>query len=213
MYKKRGYKPKNYADDNEVDFVALPDSKKALDVACGFQHTACVTEDGEVYTWGHGKNGALGHGNWDQVNLPKKVEGLKDIVKVDCGIDYTICMDKDGRLYSWGANRYGQLGVTGTNTYKQNSPVQINLPHGITKVSDFSCGEEHSAFLTDKGDVFTWGYGNDGQLGHQDKLNLTQPRQLQFSQKVAKVVCGGGHTGIITEGTGSLFLFGRGRDG
>jgi alpha-tubulin suppressor-like RCC1 family protein len=172
-----------------------------------------VTEDGEVFTWGNGKNGALGHGDWTQIDMPKKVEGLKDIVKIDCGIDYTICMDKNGKLYSWGSNRYGQLGITGTNTYKINKPVPTSIPHGVATVIDFSCGEEHSAFLTEKGEVFTWGYGNDGQLGHQDKINLNQPRKLQFDQKISKVVCGGGHTGIITSDKGLLFLFGRGRDG
>ena len=35
-------------------------------------------------------------------------------------------------------------------------------PHGVSKVVDFSCGEDHSAFLTEEGKVFTWGYGNDG---------------------------------------------------
>jgi len=38
----------------------------------------------------------------------------------------------------------------------------MQLPHGAGHVVDFSCGEEHSAFLNDKGEVFTWGYGNDG---------------------------------------------------
>ena len=186
--------------------------KKVKHVSCGFQHTVAVTEEGEVYTWGYGRNGALGHGNYELVMLPKKVEGLQDIVKVDCGIDYTMCMDKTGRLYSWGANRYGQLGVTGTNTYKQSSPVALHLPHGITSVVDFSCGEEHSALLTDKGEVYTWGYGNDGQLGHKDKQNLTQPCKLKFEHKICKVVCGGGHTGVLTQ-EGLLYLFGRGRDG
>jgi alpha-tubulin suppressor-like RCC1 family protein len=36
------------------------------------------------------------------------------------------------------------------------------LPHGAGTVTDFSCGEEHSAFVNEKGEVFTWGYGNDG---------------------------------------------------
>jgi alpha-tubulin suppressor-like RCC1 family protein len=82
-----------------------------------------LTEVGEVYTWGLGKNGALGHGNWDQVDLPKKVEGLKDIVKIDSGIDYTIALDKNGHLYSWGSNRYGQLGTTLANINKHNTPT------------------------------------------------------------------------------------------
>jgi alpha-tubulin suppressor-like RCC1 family protein len=30
---------------------------------------------------------------------------------------------------------------------------------------------------------------------------------------VKKVACGGGHTGLITQDTGDLYLFGRGRDG
>lgn len=163
LYRKRGYTPRNYAEKNEIAFVGGDlESKKVVQVACGFQHTACVTEDGEVYTWGFGKNGALGHGDWNEQGLPKKVEKLQNIVKIECGIDFTMCMDKDGKMYSWGANRYGQLGVTGTNTYKLNKPSQIHLPHGVTKVSDFTCGEEHSALLTDKGEVFTWGYGNDG---------------------------------------------------
>lgn len=83
------------------------EEKKAIKVACGFQHSACVTEEGDLYTWGLGKNGALGHGDWDQVNLPKKVEGISGIVKVECGIDFTIAMDNKGKLYSWGSNRYG----------------------------------------------------------------------------------------------------------
>lgn len=66
-----------------MDFVfgELTD-KSVKEVACGFQHTACITEEGEVYTWGAGKNGALGHGDWNEVDSPKKVEGMKDIIKI-----------------------------------------------------------------------------------------------------------------------------------
>lgn len=87
----------------------------------------------------------------------------------------------------------------------------MTLPHGVGKVVDFSCGEEHSAFLNDKGEVYTWGYGNDGQLGHRERTNLNQPKKLQFPQPIQRVVCGGGHSGIITNG--ELYMFGRGQDG
>jgi alpha-tubulin suppressor-like RCC1 family protein len=87
---------------------------------------------------------------------------LKGIIKIESGGDFNICLDNEGNLYSWGSNRYGQLGITGTNTYKINKPMKINLPHGVSKVIDFSCGEEHAAILTEEGKVFTWGYGNDG---------------------------------------------------
>ena len=61
----KGYRPKNYADFNQMDYVYgdLSD-KTVINAACGFQHTACVTDQGDVYTWGNGKSGALGHGDW-----------------------------------------------------------------------------------------------------------------------------------------------------
>lgn len=76
----------------------------------------------------------MGHGDWEQKEVPTKVGGVlegKKIVKIECGIDYTMCMDDQGHLYSWGSNRYGQLGITGTNTYKQNKPIQVHLPHTL----------------------------------------------------------------------------------
>ena len=63
-----------------------------------------------------------------------------------------------------------------------------------------------------KGDCYTWGYGSDGQLGHDNKSSLNTPKKLDFEHKVANVVCGGGHTGLVTE-QGDLYLTGRGRDG
>lgn len=169
---KKGYRPKNYADFNTMDYVYGDiANKKIVDIACGYQHTVAVTEEGEVYTWGLGKSGALGHGNYDQVDMPKKVEGLANIKKVQCGNDFTIVEDKDNNLYAFGSNRYGQLGITGVSTYKQNRPIKMQLPHGISGIADFSCGEEHCAFLTKDGKVYIWGYGNDGQLGTKDRTN------------------------------------------
>jgi alpha-tubulin suppressor-like RCC1 family protein len=115
--RKRIQYKNTYADKDEIDFVIGDlESKKVVDAACGFSHTAAVTEDGLLYTWGQGTNGALGHGDFENAEIPRKVEGLSNIVKVKCGIDYTIAMDKDGNLYSWGLNKYGQLGyqVAGT---------------------------------------------------------------------------------------------------
>ena len=39
------------------------EGKKIKQVSCGFQHTMCITEDGELYGWGYGRSGALGLGD------------------------------------------------------------------------------------------------------------------------------------------------------
>jgi alpha-tubulin suppressor-like RCC1 family protein len=39
----------------------------------------------------------------------------------------------------------------------------MHFAHAIKgKVTDLACGEEHSALLTQDGEVFTFGYGMDG---------------------------------------------------
>lgn len=87
-----------------------------------------------------------------------------------------------------------------------------SLPNDITIV-DISCGEEHAAFLTSEGHVYTWGYGHDGQLGHGTNTHLDAPKKIdKFAPKAIKVVCGGGHTAILTD-QNELYITGRGRDG
>jgi E3 ubiquitin-protein ligase HERC2 len=108
-YKKRGYTPGNASRSKPMaDFVGgYLANVKVRSVACGEHHTVAVTENGEVYSWGRGRFGALGHESQEDLALPKKVEGLTDIVRVDCGSDYTIALDKNGKLYSFGDNSYG----------------------------------------------------------------------------------------------------------
>ena len=141
----------------------------------------------------------------------RKVEGLKDIVKVVCGSDYTMALDKRGKIYSFGNNGYGQLGISG-NATKVMEPKMLFIPASAGRVVDIACGEEHSAYLDDQGRVHTWGYGNDGQLGHGTKTSLNTPKRVDCDSPVSKVVCGGGHTGLLTK-NGDLYLMGRGRDG
>ena len=42
--------------------------KKVVSVDCGASHTVAVTAEGDVYTWGRGKFGALGHGDAQDVH-------------------------------------------------------------------------------------------------------------------------------------------------
>jgi len=206
------YKPKNYADRAEVDFVNGDlEEKEVVLVECGFNITAALTSDGEVYTWGSGNNGALGHGDYDDVYLPKKVDSLKEITNIKCGGEFVICEDKEGKLFSFGRNMYGQLGITGQSAGKQHTPQKISLSRLATP-NLFSCGEEHCALTTTAGTIWTWGYGNDGQLGHGNKNSLSTPKTIKGFKDIISTSCGGGHSGFILN-SGEVYMFGRGRDG
>jgi alpha-tubulin suppressor-like RCC1 family protein len=74
-------------------------------VACGRFHSACVTEEGALYTWGRGANGQLGHGDMTDQATPKRVEaGIKDktMVKVACGENHSAAVDRSGVIYTTG---------------------------------------------------------------------------------------------------------------
>jgi alpha-tubulin suppressor-like RCC1 family protein len=64
------------------------DALNVKQLKIGLRHSAVITEEGDLYTFGNGNWGVLGHGNEDAIrfNKPKIVEGLKKAgVKVkDC---------------------------------------------------------------------------------------------------------------------------------
>lgn len=94
-------------------------------MSCGFRHTACVTEDGSLYTWGAGSNGQLGHSDLMDVPEPKKLDLTVKVEKVLCGANFTVILDDKGKLYAFGDNRYGQLGITGLDNVVLAHPAGI----------------------------------------------------------------------------------------
>ena len=74
-------------------------------IACGAAHTVAVTPNGEVYTWGSGDRGRLGHGDEVGVDKPKQVvTGSlvgKEVVHVACGLWHTALVTSEGELHTW----------------------------------------------------------------------------------------------------------------
>lgn len=48
-------------------------SKRIRDIACGSAHSAAISSSGELYTWGLGDYGRLGHGDLVTQTKPKMV--------------------------------------------------------------------------------------------------------------------------------------------
>ncbi len=61
--------------------------KQVLHIACGSTYSAAITATGELYTWGRGNYGRLGHGSSEDQSSPTVVEALKGqkVLDVACG--------------------------------------------------------------------------------------------------------------------------------
>ena len=131
--------------------------KSLVDIACGGSHSACITTSGELYTWGKGRYGRLGHGDSEDQLLPKLVEALRGqrVIDVACGSGdaQTLCLTDNDCVWSWGDGDYGKLGRGGSDGCKIPMKVESLMRAGVCKVE---CGSQFSVALTKSGAVYTW---------------------------------------------------------
>lgn len=76
-----------------------------VQVACGLNHTLCVSVDGmSVWSFGDGDYGKLGLGNTLSKSLPTKIEALDsvNVKKVACGAQFSMALTKNGSVFTWG---------------------------------------------------------------------------------------------------------------
>jgi len=82
----------------------VDETSRFVCVACGRYHSAAVTEDGALYTWGGGKFGQLGLASQSNQTIPRRVFGLSriQITKVACEVLSTAACDARGNVWTFG---------------------------------------------------------------------------------------------------------------
>ena len=73
-----------------------------IQIAAGGMHSAGLTQDGVVYTWGCNDEFALGRDNdedIDKVDLPEKC------IEITAGDSHTAALSESGIVYAWGTFR------------------------------------------------------------------------------------------------------------
>ena len=198
--------PNDIEQDGEENALLFGDEL----VATGEDHTALVTEEGDLYTWGSGEYGRLGHGDETSTNVPKLVQsGLKGVViQVSAGYAHTACVTRNGALFTWGSGIRGKLGHG--NDEKISAPALVQGALISKKVLAVSAGYAYTACVTSDGDLYTWGDGKYGILGHgDDNIRYLPTRNTFFGTlKIVQVMARTRHTACVT-GNGALYTWGK----
>ncbi|CAM8975826.1 unnamed protein product [Rhodiola kirilowii] len=191
-----------------------PEHVKITSVSCGEYHTAAISDNGEVYTWGLGSMGQLGHcalQYGDKELLPRRVVSLDGIFvkEVACGGVHTCAVTEKGALYAWGGGQAGQLGLgpqncffscdpTSSEAYLRNIPVLV-IPNGVRHVA---CGHCHTLIATRDGRIQGWGYNSYGQAANDKTTYAWFPSPVDWCVgEVKKLSAGGGHSAVLTDGS------------
>ena len=82
------------------------------------------------------------------------------------------------------------------------------------QIVGLSCGDEHTAVLTDSGRLFSFGSNEFGQLGLGHNTNVLKPSCVKSLKpdRVLRVACGKAHTVVAME-SGKMYGFGSNSDG
>ncbi|KAI3672869.1 hypothetical protein L6452_38969 [Arctium lappa] len=182
---------------------------RTIAVACGVWHTAAVVEvivtrsssgvsSGKLFTWGDGDKNRLGHGDREPRLKPTCVPALIEynFHKVACGHSLTVGLTTSRHVFTMGSTVYGQLG---------NSQCDGKLPCLVEDklageaVEEIACGAYHVAVLTSRNEVYTWGKGANGRLGHGDIEDRKTPTLVEAlrDRHVKYISCGSNYTAAI----------------
>ncbi|KAM1682803.1 hypothetical protein EV1_033714 [Malus domestica] len=182
---------------------------RTISVACGVWHTAAVVEviatqssasisSGKLFTWGDGDKNRLGHGDKEARLKPTCVPALIDynFHKIACGHSLTVGLTTSGHVFTMGSTVYGQLGNPNSDG---KLPCLVEDKLGGDCIEEIACGAYHVAVLTSRNEVYTWGKGANGRLGHGDVEDRKTPTLVEAlkDRHVKYICCGSEYTAAI----------------
>ncbi|XP_028306088.1 RCC1 domain-containing protein 1 isoform X2 [Gouania willdenowi] len=149
-------------------------------VSAGGWHSVCVSDGGDLYVWGWNESGQLG--------LPSQSLRKASQKKEDCSKQTGASSPEDPQEEGKQEDVFISI---------QAFPALVDVTP-LCEIRTVSCGSRHTAAATTAGDLYTWGWGEYGQLGHQTFSSSDEPQRVEFFAAeqiyVVDVVCGNWNT-------------------
>lgn len=163
--------------------VSALTSRRVKHLVCGENHSAVLTEDGAVFTFGADTYGQLGHGGATQQEVPRQVFELMGSVtrQLVCGRFHTLVMSSRGQVKSFGLGGSGQLGCGNLQPSKLPQVVRIPLEKECGTLRIVAGGNHNFVFkLSDVPAESTWMV--------DDRLSSSQSQILELTVNGARAI-------------------------
>lgn len=191
---------------------------KVSSVAAGLEHCLIVSQRGDIYAFGRNHKGQLGLGTTADTNVPTFVAALTRASTVAAGEDHSAATTQMGEVYTWGSADCGKLGHGASMVHStMGFPKKMKLID--SRITQVSCGPSHTALVGAQGQLYTFGAGWFGRLGHGDMQNQPAPKQIAYVHRqvegeasqcprFTEVRCASFHTCAVCDKY-SLWIFGK----
>lgn len=153
-------------------------------------HSVLINMARKPLAFGRNQFGQLGQADLKTLEKPTLVTGLEDlnVIQAACGRNHTLFLTDTGTVYACGDNKNGQCGVGNAQPIISKA---TRLNYAGPPIIKVGCGADFSIILDIKGNLYSFGLPEYGQLGHNTdgKYFLTSTKMsYHFETSPKKVV-------------------------
>lgn len=141
---------------------------------CSFNVGVDSIEKSDIYVWGSNSSHQLSEGNQEKISVPVKSKTLNNVQQAEAGQYCTFIIHWDGSVSACGKGSYGRLGLGDSSN--QSMPKRVLLDVTVKKLSSSKGSDGHTLALTENGQVYSWGDGDYGKLGHGNCSTQKKPK-------------------------------------
>ncbi|XP_055334906.1 RCC1-like G exchanging factor-like protein [Paramacrobiotus metropolitanus] len=165
-----------------------------------------LNDKGQVFGWGNSEYQQLSTVTREpQTPYPQYLPFDKELGQIkNVSAGGTVCglINAQGQAFVWG------FGLLGKGPEIQNADFPSPMPMGLFEAAEFDeknplksihCGMMHHAIISERGDLYTWGANDFGQLGldHCGRDIQYHPLRVNISARVQQISLGVDHSGAI----------------
>lgn len=142
---------------------------------------------------------------------PKPISFPETVSEISCNQGMALLLTCQGCIWLIGEDltKSNLFAIEGLN--KSETPIKMESVINNFAVSA-SIGSSHAGMVSAEGFLYTWGKGENGELGNK-RVKSCMPTRVENGNifKSRQVICADKYTGIVTQG-GFLYVYGKSRD-